>query len=244
MFRAGERAEPAAPRPHRGARRGGRRRPGGRSGSSTHRPMWCCSTCICPMAVGGQFEGLADDLPDTKCLALSVSDAADDVIGVIRAGARGYVTKTITRGTARRDPPCARGDAVFSPRLAGFVLDAFAGIGPGGPIDVDRRSRARAGGVAPDRSRLHLQRGRLPAPHLREDRRDPRVACFASCTLESPRADRWATIVGCSDRRRCSRGHRAAGPDRVHGRDDRRQGRERRRLVVRKPDQIRRRLLW
>ena len=43
------------------------------------------------------LEGLADDLPDTKCLALSVSDAADDVIGVIRAGARGYVTKTITR---------------------------------------------------------------------------------------------------------------------------------------------------
>ena len=64
----------------------------------------------------------------TRFLALSVSDAAEDVIGTIRGGARGYVTKTIT-GTElvsaiRR---VADGDAVFSPRLAGFVLDAFAG---------------------------------------------------------------------------------------------------------------------
>ena len=77
------------------------------------------------------LEGLADGLPDTKCLALSVSDAADDVIGVIRAGARGYVTKTITReellDAIRR---VHAGDAVFSPRLAGFVLDAFAGSVP------------------------------------------------------------------------------------------------------------------
>jgi DNA-binding NarL/FixJ family response regulator len=66
--------------------------------------------------------------PAQRFLALSVSDAAEDVIAVIRAGARGYVTKTIsgpdlTDAIARvRD-----GDAVFSPRLAGFVLDAFAG---------------------------------------------------------------------------------------------------------------------
>jgi DNA-binding NarL/FixJ family response regulator len=62
----------------------------------------------------------------TKVLALSVSDAAEDVIGVIRAGARGYVTKTISgpdlADAIRR---VAEGDAVFSPRLAGFVLDAF-----------------------------------------------------------------------------------------------------------------------
>jgi DNA-binding NarL/FixJ family response regulator len=62
----------------------------------------------------------------TKVLALSVSDAAEDVIGVIRAGARGYVTKTISgddlAAAIRR---VADGDAVFSPRLAGFVLDAF-----------------------------------------------------------------------------------------------------------------------
>jgi DNA-binding NarL/FixJ family response regulator len=66
-------------------------------------------------------------LTDVKFLALSVSDAAEDVIGVIRGGARGYVTKTITGPqlvTAIRQ--VADGDAVFSPRLAGFVLDAFA----------------------------------------------------------------------------------------------------------------------
>ncbi|GGJ83233.1 DNA-binding response regulator [Pilimelia anulata] len=67
-------------------------------------------------------------LPDVRFLALSVSDAAEDVIGVIRAGARGYVTKSISGDdlvdAVRR---VAEGDAVFSPRLAGFVLDAFAG---------------------------------------------------------------------------------------------------------------------
>ena len=66
--------------------------------------------------------------PHTRYLALSVSDAAEDVIGTIRAGARGYVTKTIT-GPELIDAigRVASGDAVFSPRLAGFVLDAFAG---------------------------------------------------------------------------------------------------------------------
>jgi DNA-binding NarL/FixJ family response regulator len=66
--------------------------------------------------------------PGTRYLALSVSDAAEDVIGTIRAGARGYVTKTIT-GPELLDAigRVASGDAVFSPRLAGFVLDAFAG---------------------------------------------------------------------------------------------------------------------
>ena len=69
---------------------------------------------------------LRDRLPDTRFLALSVSDAAEDVIGVIRAGACGYVTKTISAtelvDAVRR---VAEGDVVFSPRLAGFVLDAF-----------------------------------------------------------------------------------------------------------------------
>lgn len=61
-------------------------------------------------------------------LALSVSDAADDVIGTIRGGARGYVTKTITgEELVTAIQRVAGGDAVFSPRLAGFVLDAFAG---------------------------------------------------------------------------------------------------------------------
>ena len=66
--------------------------------------------------------------PDVRFLAISVSDAAEDVISVIRAGARGYVTKTIS-GPELADAiqRVADGDAVFSPRLAGFVLDAFAG---------------------------------------------------------------------------------------------------------------------
>ncbi|MCW2598989.1 MAG: two component transcriptional regulator, LuxR family, partial [Frankiales bacterium] len=77
---------------------------------------------------GGQavLAGVGDRAPDTHFLALSVSDAAEDVIGVIRAGARGYVTKSIAADeladAVRR---VADGDAFFSPRLAGFVLDAF-----------------------------------------------------------------------------------------------------------------------
>jgi DNA-binding NarL/FixJ family response regulator len=63
-----------------------------------------------------------------RFLALSVSDAAEDVIAVIRAGARGYVTKSISGSElAEAVHRVAEGDAVFSPRLAGFVLDAFAG---------------------------------------------------------------------------------------------------------------------
>ena len=66
--------------------------------------------------------------PETKFLALSVSDAAEDVIGVIRAGARGYVTKSISADElVDAIGRVAEGDAVFSPRLAGFVLDAFSG---------------------------------------------------------------------------------------------------------------------
>jgi DNA-binding NarL/FixJ family response regulator len=80
------------------------------------------------------LETLRTELPDVKWLALSVSDAAEDVIAVIRAGARGYVTKTISGpdllDAVRR---VADGDVVFSPRLAGFVLDAFAAGGPVAP---------------------------------------------------------------------------------------------------------------
>lgn len=67
----------------------------------------------------------------SRFLALSVSDAAEDVIAVIRAGARGYVTKTIGgEELAEAVRRVHEGDAVFSPRLAGFVLDAFAAGGP------------------------------------------------------------------------------------------------------------------
>jgi DNA-binding NarL/FixJ family response regulator len=77
------------------------------------------------------LQSLRAELPGTRWLALSVSDAAEDVIAVIRAGARGYVTKTIS-GADLRDAVhrVAEGDVVFSPRLAGFVLDAFAATGP------------------------------------------------------------------------------------------------------------------
>jgi len=80
---------------------------------------------------GGGVEVMrrvGDRAPETKFLALSVSDAAEDVIGTIRGGARGYVTKTITGPElVNAIDRVADGDAVFSPRLAGFVLDAFAG---------------------------------------------------------------------------------------------------------------------
>ena len=81
---------------------------------------------------GGQavLMGVLPHHPEVRFLALSVSDAPEDVIAVIRAGARGYVTKTISgvelMAAVQR---VAAGDAVFSPRLAGFVLDAFAGSG-------------------------------------------------------------------------------------------------------------------
>ena len=77
------------------------------------------------------INAVAPERPGVRFLALSVSDAAEDVIAVIRAGARGYVTKTIS-GAELADAieRVASGDAVFSPRLAGFVLDAFAGAPP------------------------------------------------------------------------------------------------------------------
>ncbi len=80
-------------------------------------------------------NAVSAERPGVKFLALSVSDAAEDVIAVIRAGARGYVTKTIS-GPELVDAieRVANGDAVFSPRLAGFVLDAFRA---GEPLGAD-----------------------------------------------------------------------------------------------------------
>ncbi len=76
-------------------------------------------------------EGVTETTPDVKFLALSVSDQAEDVIAMIRAGARGYVTKTIEPSELEEAiKRINAGDAVFSPRLAGFVLDAFAGAIP------------------------------------------------------------------------------------------------------------------
>ena len=113
--------------------------------------------------------------------ALSVSDAAEDVIAVIRAGARGYVTKTISaEDLADAVRRVAGGDAVFSPRLAGFVLDAFA---------EDQAPAGRTGGRAEldqltprEREVLrHIARGYMykeiaqRARHLGQDRRGARL---------------------------------------------------------------------
>ena len=91
------------------------------------------------MPGGGGVEVIrqvAATAPAQRFLALSVSDAAEDVIAIIRAGARGYVTKTISgpelADAVRR---VNDGDAVFSPRLAGFVLDAFAVTMPEAEVD-------------------------------------------------------------------------------------------------------------
>jgi DNA-binding NarL/FixJ family response regulator len=88
------------------------------------------------------LDAIGSSMPDTRFLALSVSDAAEDVIAVIRAGARGYVTKTISaEDLADAINRVADGDVVFSPRLAGFVLDAFreAPVTPAHPeSDLDQ----------------------------------------------------------------------------------------------------------
>ncbi|MDJ0923144.1 MAG: response regulator transcription factor [Acidimicrobiia bacterium] len=86
------------------------------------------------------IRNVLESHPDTKFLALSVSDSPEDVIAMIRAGARGYVTKSIAPAelvdAVKR---VAEGDAVFSPRLAGFVLDAFGGaISPASDPELDQ----------------------------------------------------------------------------------------------------------
>jgi DNA-binding NarL/FixJ family response regulator len=84
------------------------------------------------------IEQVSKVRPQQRFLALSVSDDPDDVIAIVRAGARGYVTKTITGEELADAVRRVRdGDAVFSPRLAGFVLDAFAGDLPAEEVDPE-----------------------------------------------------------------------------------------------------------
>ena len=123
--------------------------------------------------------------PGVKFVALSVSDAAEDVVAVIRAGARGYVTKTITPAeltdTIHR---IADGDAVFSPWLAGFVLDAFneGDAPPHGDAELDQltpREQRRAPAAGP---RLHVQgdRGASCTCRSRRSRRTCPTCCASS----------------------------------------------------------------
>jgi DNA-binding NarL/FixJ family response regulator len=86
------------------------------------------------------IKNVLETHPDTRFLALSVSDSPEDVIAMIRAGARGYVTKSISpTELADAVKRVADGDAVFSPRLAGFVLDAFGGaISPVSDPELDQ----------------------------------------------------------------------------------------------------------
>lgn len=92
---------------------------------------------------GGDGRAVLDaclpQVPSTRFLALSVSDAPEDVVSVVRGGARGYVTKAISGAELREAVQrIALGDAVFSPRLAGFVLDAFAGGAAEQDDEIDR----------------------------------------------------------------------------------------------------------
>lgn len=91
------------------------------------------------------IAGSVRSAPSTRFLALSVSDAAEDVVRVIRAGARGYITKSSSGSevaeAARR---VHDGDAVFSPRLAGFVLDAFGAVTGETAESVDELDRLSA----------------------------------------------------------------------------------------------------
>jgi DNA-binding NarL/FixJ family response regulator len=112
------------------------------SGIRTSRPEVVLLDVHMPEGGGlAVLAGVSAEVPDTRFLALSVSDAAEDVIAVIRAGARGYVTKTISAAeladAVRR---VAGGDVVFSPRLAGFVLDAFrdAPVAPSVDPELDQ----------------------------------------------------------------------------------------------------------
>ena len=153
MFRTGVRAELTSLRRRRRPaaftardRRRGRRRRVGRAGRSREQqPDVVLLDVHLP---GGDGHGGADVIRacagvqtragvPVRFLALSVSDAAEDVIAVIRAGARGYVTKTINaEELLTAIGRVADGDAVFSPRLAGFVLDAF-GAAAGEVAEID-----------------------------------------------------------------------------------------------------------
>jgi len=143
---------------------------------------------------GGQavLRGVTPHHPEVQFLALSVSDAPEDVIAVIRSGARGYVTKTISGDELLHAVyRVGAGDAVFSPRLAGFVLDAFAGAGAGTPPSLDpeldqlspreREVLRLIARVTPTKRWPAISPSR-PRPSSHTSRR-----CCASCNSRPPR---------------------------------------------------------
>ena len=152
------------------------------------------------------LAGVLPHHPEVQFLALSVSDAPEDVIAVIRAGARGYITKTISGDELLQAVyRVGAGDAVFSPRLAGFVLDAFSAGAGSRPVDggahrrpwhPQRRSRARSAltpgtaGPPPHRPGVHLQGGGQGPHDLRQDGGIARLLGVAqAAALHPARAD-------------------------------------------------------
>jgi DNA-binding NarL/FixJ family response regulator len=136
------------------------------------------------------LAGVGRQAPGTTFLALSVSDAAEDVIGVIRGGARGYVTKSI--GAAELADAVRRvadGDAVFSPRLAGFVLDAFASS-PAVPDDAPAADQELDRLTARERDVLRLIARATPT------RRSPR-SCSSPARPSRPTCRRCCASCSC-----------------------------------------------
>ena len=139
------------------------------------------------------IENVAQTHPGIRFLVLSVSDAPEDVIAMIRAGVRGYVTKTIEApdlaDAVRR---VHAGDAVFSPRLAGFVLDAFAGAIPSDPASATPSAIVSSGRAARPSSLsvpsaacpgpLSLRRRAAPLPRTRSCRRS--ILCCRRMSLD------------------------------------------------------------
>ena len=162
------------------------------SASWTPSPRSCCSTSTSPAEAGGRWsKPSAPERPEVRFLALSVSDAAEDVIGLIRAGARGYVTKTITRDElvdaivrCAAATPCSR----LAWRASSSMRSRATCRLPSTLSSIS--SRPRAGGPAADRPRLHLQGGGRPLAPLGQDHRDPRVGRPAQApAVEPTRAD-------------------------------------------------------
>ena len=155
-------------------------------------PTSCWSTSTCPTAAGVEvIRGVLAERPDVRFLALSVSDAAEDVIAVIRAGARGYVTKTISGAELVDADPARRrrrrGVLAAAGRLRARRVRRHAAARRSTPSSTSsRRASARCCATSPAATPTR----RSPAArHLGQDRRDPRVVGPAQApALEPPRA--------------------------------------------------------